>query len=59
MSVVSAIDRQYGHAAAHIGQIVLLAKHYKSGTWQTLSIPRGASEAFNERMRQKFQNPSG
>jgi hypothetical protein len=58
MSVVSAVNRQFGHAALHIGQIVLLAKHTRSDAWQTLSIPRGQSEAFNEKMRQKFQ-PSG
>jgi len=57
MSVVSAVNRQFGHAAGHIGQIVLLAKHLQSGRWQTLSIPRGQSEAFNEKMRQKFQAP--
>jgi hypothetical protein len=55
MSVVSAINRQYGHAAQHIGQIILLAKHIRSGAWRTLSIGRGQSEAFNEAMRQKFQ----
>jgi hypothetical protein len=55
MSVVSAVNRQYGHAAQHIGQIILLAKHTRSGAWRTLSIARGQSEAFNETMRQKFQ----
>ena len=55
MSVVSAVNRQYGHAALHIGQIILLAKHVQSGAWRTLSIARGQSEAFNETMRQKFQ----
>ncbi len=55
MSVVSAINRQFGHAAQHIGQIILLAKHIRSGAWRTLSIGRGQSEAFNETMRQKFQ----
>jgi hypothetical protein len=55
MSVVSAINRQFGHAAQHIGQIILLAKHLQTGAWRTLSIERGQSEAFNEMMRQKFQ----
>jgi hypothetical protein len=55
MSVVSAVNRQYGHAAQHIGQIILLAKHIRSGAWQTLTIGRGQSEAFNDIMRQKFQ----
>ena len=42
-SVVEAINRQMSHYAAHVGQIVLLAKHYAGPRWQTLSIPRGKS----------------
>ena len=42
-SVVEALHRQLTHYAAHIGQIVLLAKHYAGASWQTLSIPRGKS----------------
>jgi Protein of unknown function (DUF1572) len=39
-SVVEAINRQLTHYAAHVGQIVLLAKHFAGPDWQTLSIPR-------------------
>jgi hypothetical protein len=39
-SVMQAIHRQIAHYACHIGQIVLLAKHFKSAEWQSLSIPR-------------------
>src|SRR3954452_21259417 len=39
-----AINRQVAHYASHIGQIVLLAKHYRSAEWKTLSIPRGKSQ---------------
>jgi hypothetical protein len=42
-TVVEAINRQATHYAAHVGQIVLLAKHYAGPRWQTLSIPRGKS----------------
>ena len=42
-TVVEAINRQVSHYAAHVGQIVLLAKHYAGPRWQTLSIPRGRS----------------
>ena len=42
-SVVEAINRQMTHYAAHVGQIVLLAKHYAGPRWQSLSIPRGQS----------------
>jgi len=50
-TVVQAINRQLAHYAAHVGQIVLLAKHYAGPRWQTLSIPRGKSEEFNQQMR--------
>src|SRR5689334_23204073 len=43
MSAVAAIHRALAHISQHIGQIVLLAKHYRSADWKTLSIPRGRS----------------
>ncbi|MBI3491322.1 MAG: DUF1572 family protein [Acidobacteria bacterium] len=46
-SVVEAINRQMTHYAAHVGQIVLLAKHYAGPNWQSLSIPRGKSQEFD------------
>jgi Protein of unknown function (DUF1572) len=46
-SVLEAINRQMSHYAAHVGQIVLLAKHYAGPRWQTLSIPRGKSKEFD------------
>lgn len=46
-SVTQAINRQVAHYASHVGQIILLAKHYKAKDWQTLSIPRGRSAEFN------------
>ena len=46
-SVIRAINRQLAHNAYHLGQIVLLAKHFASDHWQTLSVPRGGSAAFN------------
>jgi uncharacterized protein DUF1572 len=45
-TVLQAINRQIAHYAQHIGQIVFLAKHLRSGEWKTLSIPRGKSEEF-------------
>lgn len=42
-TVLEAINRQVAHYASHVGQIVLLAKHYAGPRWQTLSIPRGRS----------------
>lgn len=40
LTVVEAIGRQLTHYAGHVGQIVLLAKHFRSSEWQSLSIPR-------------------
>ena len=50
-SVMQAINRQVAHYAYHCGQIVLLAKHFKSDQWQTLSIPRRKSAEFNRRVQ--------
>jgi hypothetical protein len=49
-SVMQAINRQMGHYAYHCGQIVLLAKHFNSARWQSLSVPRRQSEAFTKRV---------
>jgi hypothetical protein len=35
------------HYAAHVGQIVLLAKHYAGPDWRSLSIPKGKSKEFD------------
>jgi hypothetical protein len=45
-TVLQAINRQIAHYAAHVGQIVFLAKHLRSSDWKTLTIPRGKSEEF-------------
>ena len=46
-TVLEAINRQLTHYPSHIGQIILLAKHYRSSEWQTLSVPRNRSAEFN------------
>ena len=50
-TVISAIQRQFSHYAYHIGQIVQLARYLRGDDWQTLSVPRGQTEAFNAKMR--------
>jgi hypothetical protein len=52
-SVVQAINRQLTHYASHVGQIVYLAKHLKSKDWKSLSVPRGQSDQFNRKMRER------
>jgi hypothetical protein len=46
-TIVQAINRQLMHYAYHIGQIVFLAKHFRSAEWTSLSIPRNRSADFN------------
>lgn len=46
-SVAQAITRQLAHVPYHVGQIVLLAKLFKGESFQSLSIPRGGTAAFN------------
>jgi hypothetical protein len=45
-TVLQAINRQIAHYAYHTGQIVFLAKHFRSSKWKSLSIPRGKSEDY-------------
>ena len=49
-SVMQAINRQVGHYAHHVGQIVFLAKHFAGDNWQTLSVPKKKSAEFNRRV---------
>ena len=62
-TVVEAINRQLTHYSMHIGQIVLLAKHFKSAEWKTLSVPRNKSAEFNQFLADKQAagetNPTG
>jgi hypothetical protein len=41
--VLEALNRLATHAAYHVGQIVLLAKHFSGPDWRTLSIPKRQS----------------
>jgi len=52
-TIAEAINRQLTHYAYHIGQIVLLAKHFKSADWKTLSIPKNRSAEFNQHLIDK------
>lgn len=52
-TVIEAINRQLTHYAYHVGQIVLLAKHFRSDDWKTLSVPRNRSAEFNQFLAEK------
>ncbi|MGE8036859.1 DUF1572 family protein [Lysinibacillus sp. NPDC093692] len=54
-SVIDAIERQMSHYSQHVGQIVYIAKQIKGSEWQTISIPKGQSQAFTESMLKKHQ----
>ena len=47
-SVPLAVERSLGHTCYHIGQIVQVARVHAGEKWNTLTIPRGASEQFNK-----------
>ncbi len=47
-TITEAINRQLTHYAYHVGQITFLAKHFRSGGWKTLSVPRNKSAEFNK-----------
>jgi hypothetical protein len=58
-TVVEAVNRQLTHYGEHVGQIVLLAKHFAGAKWQTLSIPRGKSVEFNAKLEKKLRERAG
>ncbi|MBK9249870.1 MAG: DUF1572 family protein [Ignavibacteria bacterium] len=45
-TLIQALERQTTHYGAHVGQIILLAKHLAGENWKTLSIPRGKSSEY-------------
>lgn len=49
-SVMQAINRQLAHYPYHVGQIVLLAKHYAGEKWEALTVPRNKSAEFNRKV---------
>jgi hypothetical protein len=52
-TLMQALSRQIVHYSLHAGQIVLLAKHIRGEEWRTLSIPRGQSKEYDERLRRE------
>ena len=47
MTVHAALARSLAHLSYHVGQIVLLARIYAAGPWESLSIPKGRSAQYN------------
>jgi hypothetical protein len=46
-SVMQAVNRQVAHYGLHVGQIILLARHFAGHRWQSLSVPKNQSVEFN------------
>jgi Protein of unknown function (DUF1572) len=49
-SVMQAINRQVAHYSLHVGQIVMLAKHFAQDRWQSPSVARNKSAEFNRQV---------
>ncbi len=48
LTVHEALCRSLAHLAYHVGQIVLLARLLADADWQSLSIPKGKSQEYNQ-----------
>lgn len=57
-SLFQAIERQKTHYNHHVGQIVLLCRMAAGDRWQSLSVPRGGSAAFERSTRARFEPPT-
>ena len=53
-TVTEAINRQLAHYPYHVGQIVFIGKMLCNDNWNSLSIPKGNSTAYNA---EKFSKP--
>ena len=58
-TVVEAVNRQLTHYSYHIGQMVFLAKHFRSTAWKSLSVPRDRSAEFNAYLTERAQAGDG
>ena len=47
-SVMDAILRQLAHYSSHVGQIIYIGTIIKGENWNSLSIPKGESDKFNQ-----------
>jgi hypothetical protein len=50
LQVHEALHRSLAHTSYHVGQIVFLAKALRGEGWTSLTIPRGQSDAFTQRL---------
>src|SRR5438128_5912607 len=59
-SVPLAIQRSLAHCGYHVGQIILIARILAGDNWKTITIPRGDSAGFNQRVwgKETYQKPA-
>ena len=58
LTVHAALSRSVAHVAYHVGQIVTLARIQKEEHWGWITIPRGKSQEFNQKMTKGlYQEP--
>lgn len=55
LTAIDAINRQLAHYPHHVGQIVYIGKMIRNDGWKTLSIPKGASQDFNRKMKDQHK----
>ena len=55
-SITDAINRQLAHYAYHLGQIVYLGKMMIDTNWNSLTIPRGESKKYYNKMISKSKS---
>lgn len=53
-TITEAVNRQLAHYAYHTGQLVFMGRMMAGNSWESLSIPRGESTAYNS---DKFSKP--
>lgn len=53
-TALEAIFRQLAHYSYHVGQMVYIGKLLKGEQWQSLSIPKGQSQLYNQ---EQFDKP--
>jgi hypothetical protein len=52
-TVPLAIHRSLAHCGYHVGQIIMIARILAGDKWETITIPRGGSAAFNKSVWRK------
>ncbi len=49
-TVLQSLLKQLDHAALHVGQIIYLARHIRGSAWKTLTIERGKTREYHDRI---------